>query len=522
MRSFAGLPAALVLAFAILGLTAAPANAHAVLVTSSPTDGARVESPPATVTLTFDESVRLVPAAAQVISTTGERADEGTARLSADATTIVIPLRPDLPRGSYAVTWRVVSADGHVVSGSIGFGIGQDAGAQPPNPVDRSASLTLATDIARGVLYVGLVLSAGVSLACRTLWPWALGLSRITALIVGGWTAAVAATVAQFLLQGPESLNVGWSAIFSYGALSDTLSSRTGAILVGRAILVTTLGIAMCLRRPGSTAMVALSSVGVALTVAADGHAAAGEQAWLAMAVTSVHVLAMTAWLGGLVVLCLAVLPARRVDDLRRWSLVASGCVSALIFSGGYQAWRQVRPVEAMWSTGYGITLSVKVAIVIAMLVLAYLGRRRLDPKTLRRTVPAEIALGLAVVVVTTALVSQAPARTTYGPPVSLSAPLDERSARVRLDTTRRGPTAISVTALDSAGHPVRVMSVSGTLASEDAGIAALVVKFEPSADDEWHSSHAVVPLPGSWTLKLVVEFNTSDAIATAAHFRVW
>lgn len=522
MRSFAALPAALALAFAILGLTAAPANAHAVLVASSPVDGARVESPPATVTLTFDESVRLIPAAAQVISTTGARADEGAAHLSDDATTIVIPLRRDLDRGSYAATWRVVSADGHIVSGSISFGVGQDAGVQPPVPADHSAPLTLAANIARGVLYVGLVLSAGVTLVCRTLWPWALGLRRMKALIFGGWASTVIATLAQFLLQGPQSLDTSWSAVFTDDALSDTLSGRTGAILVLRVSLLTALGFALRLQRRGSTTFLALSSVGVALTVALDGHAGVGEQAWLAITVTTIHVLAMTVWLGGLVVLCLAVLPARRVDNLRGWSVIAFGCVSALILSGEYQAWRQVRPVEAMWSTGYGITLSVKLAIVTAMLALAYRGQRRLDPRTLRRTVPAEMALGLAVVVVTTALVSQPPARTTYGPPVSLSAPLDDRSARVHLDTTRRGPTTISVTALDPGGHPVRVTSVSGTLTSEDAGIAALTVKFEPSTDDEWHSSHAVVPLPGSWTLKLVVEFSAADAIATAAHFRVW
>ncbi|WP_142270960.1 copper resistance CopC/CopD family protein [Mycobacterium sp. AT1] len=489
---------------------------------SSPTDGARVASAPATVTLTFDESVRLVPAAAQVISTTGERADEGTAHLSADATTIVIPLRPELPRGGYAATWRVISADGHIVSGSVSFGVGQDAGAMPPAPPNRSGQLTLASDLARGVLYVGLVLAVGVSLVCRVLWPWALALARMRMLIAGGWASIAVATIAHFLLQGPQSLNASWSAVLTGDALSDTLFSRTGAILVLRAMLIAALGVALRLQRRGSTSVLAVCSVGVALTVAVEGHAGVGDQAWLATVITALHLLAMTLWLGGLVTLCLAVLPARRVDNLHRWSLIAFGCVSVLILSGEYQAWRQVRPVEAMWSTGYGITLSVKLAIVALMLALARLGQRRLDPRTLRRTVPAEIALGLAVVAVTTALVSQPPARATYGPPVTLSAPLDRRSAQVRLDTTRRGPTTISVKVLDAAGHPIRATSVSGTLSSEDARIAALNVKFERSADDEWHSSNAVVPLPGSWTLKLVVEFSTSDAIATAAHFRVW
>jgi copper transport protein len=466
--------------------------------------------------------VRLIPGAAQVISTTGQRADTGAARLSSDGTTIVIPLRPDLPRGSYAATWRVVSADTHVVAGSISFGIGQDAGAEAPTAADHSAPLTLAADVARGVLYVGLVLSVGLALVCRALWPWALRLARIRALILGGWIAVAVATVAQFLLQGPQTLNLGWAAVFSRDAVSDTLSSRTGLILVVRATVVVALAVALRSERRHSTAAVTLCAVGTAVTVVIDGHAGVGEQAWLATAVTAAHVMAMTVWLGGLVALCIAVLPAGRVDNLRRWSLTAFACVATLILSGEYQAWRQVRPVEAMWSTSYGITLSVKLAIVTAMLVLAYVGQRRLEPKVLRRSVPAEMALGLAVVIVTTALVSQAPARTTYGPPVTVSAPLDARSAVVRIDTTRRGPTAITVTALGPSGQPVRATSVSGTLSSEDAGIAALAVKFTPAHNGEWDSTHAVVPLAGSWTLKLVVEFSSSDAVTTDAHFRVW
>ncbi len=88
------------MALAMLALTAAPANAHAVLVASSPVDGAHLDSAPAQVTLTFDESIRLIPGAAQVISATGLRADTGAAHLSADETTIVMALRPGLPRGS--------------------------------------------------------------------------------------------------------------------------------------------------------------------------------------------------------------------------------------------------------------------------------------------------------------------------------------------------------------------------------------------------------------------------------------
>src|SRR5581483_9937208 len=97
------------------------AGAHAVLVSSSPVDGSRVDREPAQVRLTFDEEVGLISGAEQVISATGLRAGTGHGSQAGGGRTIVLPLKPHLPAGTYSATWRVVSADTHVVSGSITF-----------------------------------------------------------------------------------------------------------------------------------------------------------------------------------------------------------------------------------------------------------------------------------------------------------------------------------------------------------------------------------------------------------------
>ena len=86
-------------------------------------------------------------------------------------------------------------------------------------------------------------------------------------------------------------------------------------------------------------------------------------------------------WLGGLVVLGLAVLPALRrgtIADagLRRWSITAYSCVICLVVTGEYQASRQISPVQALWSTRYGVFLLVKVALVAVMLAAALLAER--------------------------------------------------------------------------------------------------------------------------------------------------
>jgi copper transport protein len=518
----------------LVGLITAPsAHAHAALVSSTPVDGARLDAAPAAVTLTFDEAVRLVPGTTQVISDDGARADTGDAHLSSDATTVVIPLRPNLAKGSYAAVWRVISADTHVVSGSISFGIGQDAHAPPTQLVDRSRGLTSADDAMQGVTFLGLILCPGMIFVCTTLWRWTLTLARIRTSIWAGWALITCATTAQFLLEGPRSLGVGWAQIASGEALSDTAHSRTGAVLIARVVILLVMA-AVIHRimkhalatpsepdRPG-VAMFIAGTAGLAVTIATLGHGGVGDDSWLATPVTAVHLLAMAAWIGGLITLVAAVLPTHNSDNLPQWSRMAFLCVCTLVLTGEYQAFRQVDPFEAMWSTTYGITLTVKLALVLAMLALAYIAQRRLALHRLRRTVRAEAALGLAVIAVTMVLVSQPPARDTYGPPISLVAPLDTRSATIHITSTRRGPTSIEVTPLDRHGSPVSAASVKGTLSSNDANIAALGVPFSAAPDDAWHSTYVVVPRAGWWTLTLTVEFSSSEAIVTSTRFRVW
>jgi copper transport protein len=171
-RRRAGL--ALALALAVSGGVAAAAvilapaaRAHAVLVSSTPVDGSRVSTQPVQVRLTFDEPVGLIPADEQVISATGARADTARVRLANGGTTIVLPLKPNLPRGTYSATWRVVSADTHVVTGSITFGLGVQPGAGVAAAPDHTGQLDATADVAEGLIYAGLVLLAGIT-AC---WP---------------------------------------------------------------------------------------------------------------------------------------------------------------------------------------------------------------------------------------------------------------------------------------------------------------------------------------------------------------
>ncbi|WP_229742456.1 copper resistance CopC/CopD family protein [Gordonia jinhuaensis] len=524
------------------------ASAHATLVSSSPVDGARLDESPSQIRLTFDEAVGINPSAVRVISSSGQRVDDRSPRLIDGGTTVVLGVAPNLATGSYSITWRVISGDTHLVTGSVVFGVRADAGTPVSAGSAQSTSLTRAEQVTQALLYAGLVAFFGIALICVFLWPFALSLRRIRVTMVVGWVLVVLATVAQMMLRSASADDVR-----SLGGVFSHLGGVTGldsfATLLSRLVLMVLSGCGLMVgcgqvvtrlrgrdgdparggrdvpahrSRAVSRVAVSLAALAVSVTVAVDGHAGVGDDAVLATVVTSLHVLAMCLWLGGLAVLAAAVVPLRRDDGLKTWSTVAFVLAVVLLLSGEYQAWRQVSPLESLWSTGYGIALLVKGALVAAMLVLAVISRRRLSTERLRRTVPLEAGLGIAVLAVTSVLVSSAPARTTYGPAVNLSAPLSDGTAEVHIGSTRRGDTDIAVAVRSADGSPATATSLAATLSSDDAGIPSLSVRFVPDGPDRWRSVGAATPLPGQWTLSLTISSTSGLAQVTSVDYRVW
>lgn len=103
-------------------MTAGPAFAHAQLLLANPKVGASVYQLPAKVELTFDDNlIALGPNANQIQVTDpkGKRVDSGASTL-VDAT-LSVKLKASSLLGLYRVSYRVISADGHPVSGSYPF-----------------------------------------------------------------------------------------------------------------------------------------------------------------------------------------------------------------------------------------------------------------------------------------------------------------------------------------------------------------------------------------------------------------
>ncbi|WP_375407223.1 copper resistance protein CopC [uncultured Amnibacterium sp.] len=522
------LAAALLLALAaLLLLPATPASAHAVLVSSDPADGARVAAAPAVVRLTFDEAVALPPDATTVLSSTGVRIQRGAATL--DGRTVVIPLQAEVPAGVYSVSWRVVSADSHLVTGSIRFGVRRDADAVE-GPVSTGSPLDSGIGAATGAVYLGLALGIGVPASAALLWPSVRRRRRVLGITAAGLVLVLLASLADLLLRGPRAAGGSWPAVLRLEDLGYTVTSAIGIVLLARVGLV--LVLAVLLRRAGVRRDLGAGVVGVAVlaSVALLGHATDGA-AWLLVPAAVLHLAAMALWLGGLVVLVTAVLPrfhrapAAGLRALRRWSVVAFACIGVLVVTGEVQAFPTVVPLAALWSTDYGVLLLVKLGLVAALIVVATVAQRAVAGSDrpvrtrVRRAVVAEAVGVVAILGVTAALGGTATAAETYGPAVTRTVAVGADRLVVDVDRTRRGAAVLHVQAVAPSGAAVRLQTLEGSLSTTD--VAALDVTFRRDGDG-WRSTDATLPVSGEWTLALAAEVSATSATAAEVSWPVW
>jgi methionine-rich copper-binding protein CopC len=139
-----GALAVAVLALAALVLLALPAAAHVHLVSSAPCDGQVLATPPRRVVLTFSEPVEPLRDAVAVTGPDGSRVDVGSGRgETVDALMAVLP--ESLLDGGYAVRYRAISADGHIVDDELSFRVDASGGtacAAPAAPADSAREPT--------------------------------------------------------------------------------------------------------------------------------------------------------------------------------------------------------------------------------------------------------------------------------------------------------------------------------------------------------------------------------------------
>jgi copper transport protein len=398
MRSMAVLGAAVLL----LALSAAPAQAHAALVSSDPPAGQRLATAPALVILLFTEPLNGRLSRVVVTDPNGQQFQGG----AVGPEELRVRLLTNAP-GVYRVAWATVSVvDGHTLQGGFAFGVGvlvggaEQQGGQAEGGVDSGPRLPdvllaagRAAEDAALLLAVGMLLLVGLARRDPRL-PWvrppvraalAVALAAGLAVIVAEVAAASAVDGLSFGGMGAYLTTglAGWARL-SRVAL-ETLALWWASSSCGRGGL-------------GLRAWPAVVLAVVAL--AASGHAAGASPAWWGITADAAHLLAAGLWAGGIVALATMRLrqgplgwsgPQGRAL-LARFSLVALGAFAVSAGFGVVQALQQVGTVRGLLSS-YGQVLGVKMLAVAAMVPLSVRAWRR------RPALRTEAALGLIVVV---------------------------------------------------------------------------------------------------------------------------
>ncbi|WP_052460760.1 copper resistance CopC family protein [Microbacterium gorillae] len=132
------LAATVVAAVAVFAVPTA-AQAHDELTSSSPAPDTHLKTPPEQVELDF--SADLLPTGLAVLVVDSAQTDHASGEPELNGNVVTVPVS-DMADGSYEIRWRVVSSDGHPISGIVPFTVGETAVAPTPttHPVIRSVA----------------------------------------------------------------------------------------------------------------------------------------------------------------------------------------------------------------------------------------------------------------------------------------------------------------------------------------------------------------------------------------------
>ncbi|QQS00195.1 MAG: copper resistance protein CopC [Austwickia sp.] len=186
-----------VLAGALIALAGAPAAlAHSALVSSNPADGSTVAALPAVATLTFNEDIN-GDFSQVVVQGSGEPRNVPP---SIKGPVVTAALPADLGTGKVVVRYRVVSKDGHPISGEIAFTVagaaGGTSGASAAAPSPGSGAGSTASMAASGTSSAGAASASPRPTAASSV---ANGSDNIVAYVLTGFVAVAMLTIGLLL-----------------------------------------------------------------------------------------------------------------------------------------------------------------------------------------------------------------------------------------------------------------------------------------------------------------------------------
>ena len=558
------LATAVAAALALCLLLPAAALAHATLEGTTPQRGAVVRSEPPLVAFRFDEPVEGTFGAVRVYDARGARVDAGDAfHPGGRGPELGVHLMGGLPEGTYTATYRVVSADGHIVSGGFTFSIGRASGtgltvAQLTAGGGSGAVTETAFGLARGLQFLAIALGAGALAFLALVWIPALHATRerepawdeaagafaarLRRVLLATAAIGLVSAAAAVVLEGAEAAGISGFSALRPTIVRETLGTRFGTVW-GLGVLAWALcgALAACApRHRRATAALAIPAAALVALPALGGHAATQRPEALLIPLNVVHVAAVSVWAGGLALALLALPAATRrlappdrsrllAGTLTRFSPLALGAVAAILATGLAQSYVYVRTPAHLLDTAFGRAVLVKLVLLAALIALGAVQRRRSLPGLrrvaaggeppgqagvlVRRVLRAELALIAVVLGVTAALTAYAPSIAAQSGPFNTTTTVGPAQLQLTVDPARVGANEIHLYLLNPRDgtqyRGAREVDVEEGLPSKQIGPLDQVAQL--AGPGHYVVPAAVLGVAGTWEVQVTVRVSDFD-----------
>ena len=361
--------------------------AHAILEKASPAPNSQVKGPPKEIVLTFNERMEGEFYSIKVFNADGDIVTESETQLSIDQKQLSQVL-PSLSDGTYTVSYRVLSADGHPIEGSYVFTTGEetsefeDPGAfkEPididPERSNSDASFSIVSTAIRVFNYIALLLSTGWILwgalrkeemgeIERSYKRWAIIL-QISFLI----TNILMGFIQMSQLQG----------IWEMTNIASIMTGTNIGIIWTLSMLLSFLGFIFLTRYIWFDTFWAILLL---LLKSQNGHAVAFEPAFISISLDFIHLLAASIWSGGLFFILL--FWKRHREYVKQFLLIFSRAalvsIIVLIISGAALTIIYLPHLSYLLKTQWGVLLLIKVGLVFMVILTGAFLRSNLKNK---------------------------------------------------------------------------------------------------------------------------------------------
>lgn len=285
--------------------------------------------------------------------------------------------------------------------------------------------------------------------------------------------------------------------------------------------------------------LMALLAVLAIATPGLAGHAGTTSPVAINVAADGIHLFGVSVWIGGLAYLAFAAFPAtlsvggQRAITLgpvvHRFSNAAVVAVGAVVVSGTFASYMQVRSWEALFDSTYGLVLLAKIAVFLPLVALGGVNKKVLIPRidravasgddkggvaSLKRVVSVEVILSVVVLSLTAWLITLAPARTATSSeegPFQQTVALGEGRLDVLVTPNKVGENEVHLTAVTSSGAPLKVKQMRALFTMPEQDIGPIVGKGRLLAPGHFVVQGHQLSVPGRWDVEVVARTSRFD-----------